>query len=487
MERMEQFASLMNGWLWETDENHKFIYMSASVEAIIGQTPEWHYGKSRMELRGNDISDADWTQHIETLEAHEPFADFRFQRLAKGKTLWLSTSGEPIFNDDGEFSGYRGVAKDITNEVAMSVAAQKTLPDLINALGIIDEGLVYFDADDRLVMCNEKFRQYYSKSRDILVWGTRFEDIIRHGLQNGQVDVPAKEREHWIAERLAAHNSGYSMSEQKLDDGRWLRITERRTPDGGIIGMRVDITKLKEAQRKAEQADRAKSEFLATMSHELRTPLTSIKGSLGLLKMMSLEKLQENGEDMLNVAIRNSDAMLLLVNELLDYEKILSGALVIEKTPHDICALTRKVVEENRGYAEAYGVTFHINNQNENISLIADVQEHRFEQIIRNLLSNAAKFSDAGERVEIEVIEDAGSIIVSVKDHGPGIPDSFTEKIYAPFTQIDSSSTRQKPGSGLGLTISKALAEGMGGALGFDSEVGIGSRFFVRFPETSSQ
>jgi PAS domain S-box-containing protein len=485
MERLEQFANLINGWLWETDREHKFVYLSASVELYTDVSPEWHYGKSRMDMRGDDITDSDWERHIDTLESHEPFENFRFRRMARGKTRWLTTSGEPIFNDKGNFEGYRGVAKDITNEVALSMEAQKGTPDLINALGIIDEGLVYFDADDRLVMCNEKFRQYYSKSRDILVWGTRFEDIIRHGLRNGQIDVDEDQREQWIKDRLAIHNSGNSITEQQLSNGRWLRITERRTPDGGIIGMRADITKLKEAQRKAEEADRAKSEFLATMSHELRTPLTSIKGSLGVMSMMTPESLQESGMEMLNVAMRNSDAMLLLVNELLDYEKILSGALVIESSPHDICALTRKVVEDNRGFAEAHAVKFNLQSLDE--PAIAEIQEHRFEQVVRNLLSNAAKFSEPGDMVDIEVTKNGGLVSVRVKDNGPGISDEFKEHIFAPFTQADSSSTRKKPGSGLGLAISKALTEGMGGSLEFETQIGVGSCFYVRFPQFGVQ
>lgn len=256
----------------------------------------------------------------------------------------------------------------------------------------------------------------------------------------------------------------------------------------GYRGTGRDVTKetenefdLEEATKNAENANRAKSEFLATMSHELRTPLASIKGSLGLVSTIMSEGLSDEEKELFEIALRNSDAMLFLVNELLDYEKIVSGGLEIATTPHDICALTAKVVNDNQGYASAQSVIFNIKGADN--SLIASVQEHRFEQVLRNLLSNAAKFSDPGSSVDISVSVEDGLVYVTVKDDGPGIPDEFRKVIFEPFSQADSSSTRNKSGTGLGLSISKAFTEAMGGTLGFDSEVGVGSTFWVRFPE----
>ncbi|MBC8339077.1 MAG: PAS-domain containing protein [Rhodospirillales bacterium] len=484
MDPLEQYAKLINGWFWETDRGNRFVYMSASVETITGIPPEWHYGKARTELKGDDIDEVSWDRHIKALDAREPFYDFRFKRTGPDGESWISTSGEPFYDDNGAFAGYRGVARDISNEIALSQEAKHSRSRLQDALEIIDEGFVFYDAEDRLVTCNEKYRDYYPKSRDLIVPGARFEDIIREGAKRGEYAEAEGRIDGWVSERMAIHNEGNTFVEQKLADGRWLRIAERRTPDGGIAGFRVDITELKTARHGAEKASHAKSEFLATMSHELRTPLTSIQGSLGLIKSLFSESISDQGAELLEIASRNGEAMLTLVNELLDYEKIISGALHIETTPHDIGVLTAKVVKDNQGYANTHSVRFTF--ETPSTPVIANVQEHRFEQVLRNLLSNAAKFSPPGSKVKISVDLHDGQAVVTVADKGSGIPDDFKDIIFDQFTQADSSATREKKGTGLGLPISKALTEGMGGTLDFETHPGEGSIFFIRFPKTEA-
>lgn len=238
----------------------------------------------------------------------------------------------------------------------------------------------------------------------------------------------------------------------------------------------------KRALKEAKAANLAKSNFLATMSHELRTPLTSSLGSLGLLNSLLTDQFSEEGRNLLDMALRNNNVLLRLVNELLDYEKVLSGTLVIETSPQDIRALTANVVEDLKGYARTLSVNF-IFDEGE-APVFANVQAHRYEQILSNLLSNAAKFSKPDSDVKISVTRNNGAVVISVADAGPGIPDEFKEIIYEQFTQIDASSTRQHGGTGLGLTISKALTEGMGGSLYFDTLLGVGTTFYIRFPES---
>jgi len=263
--------------------------------------------------------------------------------------------------------------------------------------------------------------------------------------------------------------------------------------DGTMIalgGINMDVTEIKNAndemvraRDQAEAANQAKSEFMASMSHELRTPLTSSLGSLGLLNALMSDEFSDDGRDLLDVAIRNNDALLRLVNELLDYEKILSGTLVIETSLHDVCALTSNIVKDLLGYAQTQSVNFVYKEHA--VPIYVDVQEHRFQQVMSNLLSNAAKFSKPGSDVFITTKSKNGTVVVSVTDTGPGIPEDFKNQIYDQFTQVDSSSTRKHGGTGLGLTISKALTESMGGTLNFDSEVGVGSTFYISFRESA--
>jgi len=252
-------------------------------------------------------------------------------------------------------------------------------------------------------------------------------------------------------------------------------VVERKTSELNAVNARLN-----QAVIEAERASQSKSEFLAAMNHELRTPLTSSLGSLGLLASLMPKEFSKEGRELLDIAIRNNDSLLRLVNELLDYEKILSGTLVIETRNHDICDLTSRIVKDLQGYAQTQAVTFLFKENGGPV--YAKVQEHRFEQILNNLLSNAAKFSNPGSKVEIFVTNTLGKISVGVKDHGPGIPEEFRTLIFEQFTQLDASSTRKHGGTGLGLAISKALAESMGGTLEFETEVGVGSTFYVVLP-----
>jgi len=279
----------------------------------------------------------------------------------------------------------------------------------------------------------------------------------------------------------------------KDNDIVWVNLSCSAIMDGSnipqyILGQYQDITKAKNnhdelvrARDQAETANQAKTEFLASINHELRTPLTSSLGCLGLLKCFIPDDFPEQAQELLDIAFRNNQTLLRLINELLDYEKILSGTLVIETNAHDICALTSRTVKDLQGYAQNQSVNFVFEEQTDPI--YADIEEHRFEQILNNLLSNAAKFSDPDSDVEIFITQNNEAVYVNVKDRGPGIPDDFKEKIFEQFTQIDSSSTRKYNGTGLGLTISKALTERMGGTLDFESEVGVGSTFYVSFPK----
>ncbi len=255
----------------------------------------------------------------------------------------------------------------------------------------------------------------------------------------------------------------------------------------GYRGTAADITRqvhaeqaMARAVKEAEQANLAKSEFLAAMSHELRTPLTSILGSLGLLTSLMSDSLPEKGRELLEISTRNGDAMLRLVNELLDYEKAISGTMIIEKTVQDLGELTATIVKNSEGYAATQSVTFEYAKPPQTV--YAEVQKHRFEQVLSNLLSNAAKFSNPGSIVQISVASVDKTVCVSVKDYGPGIPSAFRNVIFEQFTQMDSSTTREHGGTGLGLSISKVLAEGMGGTLTFDTAVGVGSTFYINLP-----
>lgn len=240
---------------------------------------------------------------------------------------------------------------------------------------------------------------------------------------------------------------------------------------------------MKQAMEEAERANRVKSEFLSTVSHELRTPLTSLSGSIALIQGGALGPLPPPVEDMLRIAHKNSQRLGYLINDLLDMDKLMAGKLRVELKGQPLMPLVEQAIEGIRDYAEPYGVRFELVLRLDDARVCVDAQ--RLLQVLANLLSNAAKFSPAGDVVAVAVESIDDSFRVSVTDHGPGIPDDFRERIFQKFSQADASDTRQKGGTGLGLAISRELIERMGGVIGFESVEGQGACFHFDLPTAS--
>jgi diguanylate cyclase (GGDEF)-like protein/PAS domain S-box-containing protein len=191
---------------------------------------------------------------------------------ARGRRIWVRALGEPVMAD-GRVTAVRGVFKDIDAQRASAVAlqaeragAEAAREQLRVAIESLEDGFVLYDRDDRLVLFNQRYRDIYRTSADLIAPGIHFEDIVRGGVARGQYPAAAGREEEWIAERLARHRSANSVVEQQLPDGRWLRIAERRTPEGGVVGFRVDVTELKRATERAEAAAREAARLGAEMN-----------------------------------------------------------------------------------------------------------------------------------------------------------------------------------------------------------------------------
>jgi len=229
-----------------------------------------------------------------------------------------------------------------------------------------------------------------------------------------------------------------------------------------------------------KRAEKVKQEFISTVSHELRTPLTSIKGSLGLLKSGTLNEHPDKLQSMIDVAYDNSERLVHLINDILDIEKIDAGEMVYQLEPIDAVGLVEGAIEANKGFGSEHGVFFVKSGTDEKILINGD--KDRLMQVMSNLMSNAAKFSPAGEHVELSVSRQGETARFAVKDYGPGIPEEYRASLFEKFTQVDSSDTREKGGTGLGLSITEAIVEQHGGALDFESVIGVGTTFFFTLP-----
>lgn len=231
--------------------------------------------------------------------------------------------------------------------------------------------------------------------------------------------------------------------------------------------------------RLLKQRDQEKSQFVSMVSHELRTPLTSILGSLGLLQNNVAGELPEKAKALTNVALRNTERLIRLVNQLLDLGKIESGMMEFHHEKLDVGKLIKESVDMAKPFAEKFGVTMSVNVQPGKSVIESD--HDRLMQVLTNLLSNAAKVSPQGATVNVSACAKDGMVHVTVTDHGCGIPESFQSRIFKKFTQADSPCNRKVEGSGLGLSISKAIIEKLGGSIGFTTDPQ-GTQFFFDLP-----
>jgi NO-binding membrane sensor protein with MHYT domain/signal transduction histidine kinase/DNA-binding response OmpR family regulator len=237
---------------------------------------------------------------------------------------------------------------------------------------------------------------------------------------------------------------------------------------GAVIALH-DITELK----KTEQMKR---EFVSVVSHELRTPLTSIRGSLGLILGGTVGEFSEKAKKLLDIANKNCDRLLLLINDILDMEKIQAGKMDFKLSSIDLTHLIQEAITANKMYGQKYQVDIQLVDALPDSYVYADPD--RLMQVLANLISNAVKFSPHGSTVTLSMSRMDNKIRVSVTDQGSGIPKEFQSRLFQKFSQADSSSTRGKSGTGLGLNICKLIMDKLGGTINFVSEKQGGTTFY---------
>jgi len=366
--------------------------------------------------------------------------------------------------------------------------ARRTLE---NALESMSDGFVMFDAEDRLIACNSRYKDFYKISAPFIQPGISFDEIMREGAKRGQYPQAGADIEVFVTESKAFHLSNQPPMERLLPDGRWVLITERRTPDGGTVGIRTDITVLKRAMQElaaardaAAAAGEAKSRFLARVSHELRTPLNGVLGfAQVLLQDPRLEPEQREQVKTLHEAGRH---LLDLVNSLLDLSKIEAGRLDLAPRRVALRPLLEGCATLLAPEIARKALSFHL-DLDPALPEAAELDPTRLRQLLLNLLSNAVKFSPASGRVDLRVqCVGEDRLRVEVQDTGPGVPAEKRHLLFEDFVQLDPHGVAEGQGTGLGLAISARLIALMDGEIGCLEPPGGGALFWFEIPLRSA-
>ena len=272
---------------------------------------------------------------------------------------------------------------------------------LIDAIETISEGFSLYDAEDKLVISNTRYRELFASHADVMVPGTSFETILRTAVERGQIKDAEGRRDDWIKERIARHHAVSETHVQHRSDGRWIQVNERKTASGGVVAIYADITKLKQheaelaaARDAADEANRTKSNFLANMSHELRTPLNAIIGYSEILQEDAVDKGDKDSVDDLQKIESAGRHLLGLINNILDLSKIEAGRMDVFIEAIDIQALLEEVLTIVKPLADKSENVIKLNCPADVGSFRSD--QTKVKQCLLNLLSNANKFTSKG-------------------------------------------------------------------------------------------
>ncbi|MCD8514928.1 MAG: PAS domain S-box protein [Burkholderiaceae bacterium] len=461
----------------ETDPGGRITRANDQFVRISGYDYHELLGQSHRLINSGHHPPAFWKSAWETIASGRPWRGEVCNRAKNGRLYWVNSVIAPVTAPDGRIERYVSIRFDITDLVE---ARQRVISNeriLRAAIEAIDEGFVLYDPDDRLILCNDRFREVYPGIADLIQPGVTFEALVRASVQRGLFPLARGREEAWIAERLAIHRQDQTEAEQLQSDGRWVRVTERKTPDGHTVGFRVDITRLKQAVAEAEAASRSKSQFLANMSHEIRTPMNAILGLLQLLAGTPLSTMQQDYVTKTEGAARS---LLSILNDILDFSKVEAGKMSLDVAPHRIEQTLSElaVILSGNLAGKPVDLLYDIDPQLPS-GLVYDAM--RLKQVLINLGGNAIKFTAHGYvliRVQrLALRDDVAQVRIAVQDTGIGIPEAQQALIFEGFSQAEASTSRRFGGTGLGLAISRRLVQLMGADLTLRSQHGQGSEF----------
>ena len=500
---LDAFYDMLNDWAWEQDENFRFTHFSSGLTPMSNTINHENVGKCRWEI-GEALHPEGWAAHRAVLEAHLPFRDFEFKRFDRdGSVTYISVSGRPIFDDDGKFCGYYGVARDISARkiIEEKLARSETrfqalfeflpLPLSFNlesegyrkphwnrawfeCFGYTKEVAQGHSGDQFHLWPEQDDRERYIAA--VLASNTTYSCETRLSRADGEIrDV----RIHGLCVNLGGYRQILTVY-QDMTESRHAERVLREANAGLELRIETCQAELAAAKKNAEQVYASRRIFMANMSHEIRVPMSAI---IGLTHLLRREMTDCRTLSRIDKIVDAAQHLLDVITDILDLAKIESGNLQIEAADFNVDQLLLGIADMVRDDANAKGLEIIVDTNALPPTLHGDGKH--LGQILRHFMSNAVRFTECGHvLLRCKLLKANGerlTVRFEVIDTGLGIPPELQSDIFMAFERFDIS-TRRLEGAGLGLALAYRLAILMGGKPGCESVPGKGCCFWVEVP-----
>ncbi|MCX6166137.1 MAG: PAS domain S-box protein, partial [Ignavibacteriae bacterium] len=462
------------------DTQSRFLAASKSVANYMGTTPEELINKTDFDFYKKELAEQYYNDERKIIETGQAIINKEEPRKNPDSSVtWILTTKVPLNNVEGKITGIVGISRDITERKHAEEKLILSTENWNKTFNAIQDGIALLDANQQIIQCNQSFLDFIQKTKNEIIGNNCFYYV--HGTKCPIEGCPFKRMQiSKKREKMEMHINGF-VCEILVDP-----ILDKNNNILGAVHIISDISNrkriekaLQEAKEKAEEANRTKSNFLASMSHELRTPMTGI---LGFAEILCDSLKDEEDKHKAEIVLKGGQRLMHTLNLILDLSRIEADRIDVKMR---LTNLSSVVIESAK--------LFEILAKDKKLELKTEIDENIFaildeqltEQVFSNLIKNALIYTDKGSvcvEVKREMINEKEYAVVKIIDTGIGIPENLREVIFEPFRQVSEGHSREFEGTGLGLTLAKKYIEMMNGSISVSSEVGVGSTFKVKFP-----